>query len=85
MKILAPGEDVSWVRRPDGVSIYALLPKQQRVLLVPDSDVLFDWGIEMMNQATSRAREGERLAAYRDGLLIALLGLAAAFLMFPPA
>jgi hypothetical protein len=40
---------------------------------VPESDVLFDWGLEMMDQATSRSRERERLAAYRDGLLIALL------------
>jgi site-specific recombinase XerD len=63
---------VSWVRRPDGVSIHALLPKQQRVLLVPESDVLFDWGIEMMDQATSVEGEGTA-GAYRDGLLIALL------------
>jgi site-specific recombinase XerD len=72
LKVLAPGEDVSWVRRPDGVSIYALLPKAQRVLLVPDADVLFAWGLEMMDEAAARPRERHRLTAYRDGLLVAL-------------
>ena len=32
-KIMAPGQDTSWVRRPDGVSIYALLPKAKRHLM----------------------------------------------------
>lgn len=73
LKILAPGEDVSWVRRFDGVSVYVLLPKRRRVLMVPESDVLFDWGLEMMDKAPERLGERERLAAYRDGLLIAML------------
>lgn len=73
LKVLAPGEDVSWVARPDGVSIYALLPKAQRVLLVPDGDVLFAWGLEMMDEAAARPGERNGLTAYRDGLLVALL------------
>jgi hypothetical protein len=73
LKILAPGEDVSWVRRPDGVSVYALLRKTGRVLLVPDSGVLFAWGLRMMDEAATRLTERERLTAYRDGLLIAML------------
>ncbi|MFC7477905.1 tyrosine-type recombinase/integrase [Dankookia sp. GCM10030260] len=72
LKVLAPGEDVSWVMRPDGVSIYAMLPKAQRMLLVPDADVLFAWGLEMMDEAAARPREPGPLTAYRDGLLIAL-------------
>ena len=72
MKLLAPDEDVSWIRRPDGVSIYALLPKTQRVLTVPDSRVLFVWGLRMMDDAATRSRARERLAAYRDGLMIAM-------------
>ena len=73
MRIVAPGEDTSWIRRPDGMSIYALLDRKQRVLLVPDVDVLFAWGLEMMDQAASRSRRSEQLAAYRDGLLITVL------------
>ena len=73
MKIMAPGKDVSWIRRPDGITIYALLRRRQRVLLVPDGKVLFDWGVTMMDEAAERARESEQLAAFRDGLLIAVL------------
>lgn len=73
LKILAPGHDVSWVRRPSGVSIYALLPKAKRTLMVPDSGVLFDWALEMMDGAASAATPDARLAAYRDGLLLAML------------
>jgi site-specific recombinase XerD len=66
LKILAPGQDVSWIRRPDGVTIAALLPKKKRALMVPDSGVLFQWAVEMMDAAAS-PRD------YRDGLLLAVL------------
>ena len=78
LQVIAPGEDVSWICRPDGVSVYALLPKARRVLVVPDGQVLADWGFAMMEEATARpeaARETNDLAAYRDGLLIALFSL----------
>ena len=45
MKILAPGEDVSWIRRPTGRTIYASLLKQKRQLIVPDGRVLFCWAL----------------------------------------
>jgi site-specific recombinase XerD len=66
LKILAPGQDVSWIQRPDGVTIAALLPKTKRSLMVPDSGVLFQWAVDMMDAAAS-PRD------YRDGLLLALL------------
>ena len=73
MKIMAPGEDVAWIRKPDGITIYALLPKRQRYLVVPDGGVLLQWGLTMMKEAASRTRESEQLAAFRDGLLIVML------------
>lgn len=73
MKILAPGVDVSWIRKPDGVTIYAMLRKVKRVLLVPHSDVLFQWGLDMMDAAQLNAPRRQGLVAYRDGLMIALL------------
>jgi site-specific recombinase XerD len=66
MKILAPGQDVSWIQRPDGVTIHTLLPKRQRPVIVPDSGVLFQWAIDMMDAATAPCD-------YQDGLLLALL------------
>lgn len=72
MKLLAPGEDASWIRRPDGVSIHAMLPKAKRHLMVPDSAVLFNWALRMMDKAKAEPSRYGRLAAYRDGLLLAL-------------
>jgi hypothetical protein len=71
MKILAPGEDVSWIRKPHGVTVYAMLPKTQRALLVPDVRVLFAWGLQMMDEAAPPLGRHWRIS-YRDGLLIAL-------------
>lgn len=73
MKILAPGEDVAWILRPTGATIYALLSKKRRPMIVPDSGVLFDWGCEMMDQARVPAPSGSQLARYRIGLFIAVL------------
>jgi site-specific recombinase XerD len=74
LRILAPGRDVSWIDKPDGVSIYALLPKRRRVMLVPDSGVLLDWAIGMMDQARAKTTAPRRrLTDYRDGLLLAIL------------
>lgn len=73
LKIMAPGQDTSWVRRPDGMSIYALLPKAKRHLMVPDSGVLFEWGLGMMDGADPVAAPDTWRTTYRDGLLIAML------------
>lgn len=75
LRILEPGCAVSWIRRPDGVSIYTLLPKRKRPMVVPDSGVLFDWGLAMMDEARQgRATSSlTQLVAFRDGLLIAIL------------
>jgi len=54
MKVMASGEDVSRIGRLDGVSIYVLLRKTQRTLVVPDVGVLYDWGSAMMRRAAER-------------------------------
>ncbi len=73
MKILAPGHDVRWIARPDGISIYTLLPKIQKPVRVPACEVLYDWGLRMMDTAGRLADPKAQAMAYRDGLLIALL------------
>ncbi|APT60379.1 hypothetical protein RGI145_23840 (plasmid) [Roseomonas gilardii] len=78
LAVIVPGAEVSWIRRPDGVSVHSLLPKNTRTLVVPDGQVILDWGVTMMRQARARLeRGGDRnaLTAYRDGLLIVLLAL----------
>ncbi len=73
LRILTPGEDVSWVRRPWGETIYSMLPKRKRDVLVPCARVLFHWGLEMMDDALSESRDWTWRSNYRDGLLIAML------------
>lgn len=73
MKVIAPDEDTSWIRRPDGVTVYALLRKRKRTLMVPDVAVLYAWGIEMMDTADAAPTPARQLVAFRDGLLIAML------------
>jgi site-specific recombinase XerC len=74
MRILAPDVDVSWIDKPDGVSITALLPKRRRPMLVPDSGVLLAWARALMDQARAKTTAPRlRLIAYRDGLLLAML------------
>lgn len=75
LRIMAPGCNVSWVRKPDGVTIYALLAKQRRPMLAPDSGVAFRWAIEMMGEARARYEQRSHridLIEYRDGLLLAI-------------
>jgi hypothetical protein len=72
LRILAPGSDTSWVLKPDGVTVYVLLRKTQRALVVPHSDVLFHWGLDMMDAAAAQPLKSAHLTAYRDGLLIAI-------------
>jgi hypothetical protein len=58
MRILAPDADVGWLRRPDGITIYALLPKRKRTIIVPDTRVLFRWGLKMMDAQLVARRSG---------------------------
>lgn len=73
MRVLAPGKDVSWIQKPNGVTIYALLPKSQKLVRVPSCETLFAWGLTMMKGAALLPDVTARLLAYRDGLLITLL------------
>ena len=78
LSVIVPEADVSWIQRPDGVSVHSLLPKDRRHLVVPDGQVIAEWGFAMMEQARARLEQGDdpgALIAYRDGLLIVLLAL----------
>ena len=72
MRILTPGADVGWIRRPYGITIYAMLPKNKRPMVVPDARVLFRWGRKMMDAQLAAGARGNPVA-FRDGLLIAML------------
>lgn len=72
LSILCPDADTSWIRRPDGVSIYALLPKKRRPMQAPDSAVLFNAGLEVMRRASEQTPPRYQPMRYRDGLLLAM-------------
>lgn len=42
LAVIVPGADTGWIRRPDGVSVHALLPRTARPLVVPDGQVIAD-------------------------------------------
>lgn len=73
MKVIAPDHDTKFILRPNGVTIRSMLLPQTRALMIPDSKVLFDWGIDLMQRA--KLKSDRRLAAvqFRDGLIIAML------------
>jgi hypothetical protein len=73
IRILAPGNDVSWILKPAGATVFALLPKTRRPRLVPDSGVMLAWALSLMDAARSRPAQGSPLTDYRDGLLLAML------------
>jgi site-specific recombinase XerD len=72
MRILT-GRKAGWFRKPGGMSIYAVLPKAKRPKLPPDSQVLYHWGISLMDTADLASGDRTALVAYRDGLILALL------------
>ena len=72
VKIISPGQDTSWIRRLGGVTVYSLLPKAKRHLLVPDSGVLYQWGLDMMHAADLDWDPDVWRTTYRDGLMIAM-------------
>ena len=74
LRVLAPGEDWAWVRRPDGQAIRTLQPQTPRAKpLPPDTGVLAAWACEMMDTARAGSHEPAGWVRYRDGLFIALL------------
>ena len=78
LKIIAPGTDVAWICRPGGPTIYSLLPRHVPVRTAPDTEVLFYWAVEMMDQAREAGvLSAQALVAYRDGLFLALLAIRA--------
>ena len=50
-----------------------MLPKRQRSLLVPDSDALYAWALDMMRLAGQAPATLQELAAWRAELLLAML------------
>lgn len=73
IRILAPAYDASWIRKLDGISVFARLDRHQRPLRVPSMEALFAWGIDMMAVAKSDLATQSNRLAFRDGLLIAIL------------
>ena len=73
LKIIVPGADVTRVRWPWGMTMFAYLPKTKRQFIIPDSGVLGRWAIGMMNKADIVTGGDAGLLAFRDGLLLAIL------------
>ncbi|MBL6081802.1 tyrosine-type recombinase/integrase [Belnapia sp. T18] len=73
LRLMVPGADVGWLTRPGGVPLRRRLAMEKRVLRIHDSSALYDWGLELMEQAVTLTAPNLRQVMLRDGLLICLL------------
>ncbi|MBU6497089.1 MAG: integrase [Rhodospirillales bacterium] len=73
VRIMAPEADAGQVVRLGGVTVYSLLPKTRRNLLVPDAGVLVAWALGMMDKAMAAPDTLAARLALRDGLILAML------------
>ncbi len=73
MRILAPAKGWKWIWRPNGVKLAPHLKGRRKEFPVPHPAELYRWGLELLTQADAQNRVRDRLAQYRDGLIICLL------------
>jgi site-specific recombinase XerD len=73
MRVLAPSVDTTWIMRPGGVSIASRLQRPRSPIIVPDSAVLYRWGLRLTSEAQHERAGPMRMTSYRDGVIIALL------------
>jgi integrase len=77
MRVLAPGQESGWIRKPFGPTMHALLPNRTRAFIVPGAETMLAWGYSLLEEARTKVTERERLVAFRDGLLVTLLATCA--------
>ena len=73
MQILAPERNWRWVWAPNGTSLAPRLKGPRKEFPVPHPRELYEWGLKLMATANEKTRARDRLAQYRDGLIICLL------------
>ncbi len=73
LRILALGADVDRVGRLGGRSVRSWLRMTRRDKPLPDSGVLFNWAVGLMDRADEEPTPLRRCVAFRDGLLLAIL------------
>ena len=74
-RVMNPDQDWSWIRRllrPIQARYRPARPKRPRLVATSD---LFDLGVALMGAAERKNLEGRGAAAFRDGLIIALLAV----------
>jgi hypothetical protein len=72
-RIFAPEQNWEWIWRPNGVPLASHLKGPRKEFSVPHPSELFRWGLELLTLADEQKRARDRLAQYRDGLMICLL------------
>jgi hypothetical protein len=72
LQLIAPDGDWRWLTSPGGTSLRSCLPMAKLEFPIPHSQLLFDWGLDLMRQATAMGAPARRRVKLRDGLLIAI-------------
>ena len=73
LAIMCPEADFAWITSPDGADVRSLFASERRPIKIYHPSLLYEWGLDLMNQALRINDEEERAVSYRDGLLIAVL------------
>jgi site-specific recombinase XerC len=72
LQLIASDRDWRWLTSPGGTALRSCFELAKRDFLVPHSQQLFEWGIQLMQEATAASGPARRQVMLRDGLLIAI-------------
>jgi integrase len=73
LKAMAPNVNTAWILKPNGMTIRQMLAPTSRPMTIPDAEILFLWGVKLIDGAQLDAPRRHGLVQFRDGLLIAML------------
>lgn len=70
---MCPGADFQWITAPDGADVRRLFASEGRPIRIYHPQMLYGWGLQLMERALQIRNPINRAVRYRNGLLIAVL------------
>lgn len=72
LRIMQPEADFRWLTAPGGYGLASYLPVRHPRIQAIDSDVLYEWGHALMQEALGNPNPRRRRRGFRNGLLVAI-------------
>ncbi len=70
---MCPGQNFTWITRPQGVSLQQFLEMRRRDRFVPGTPILLDWAERLFDEALRSSDPQARQMLVRDAVAIAML------------